>query len=109
VFGVEVSGAGGRAGMAAIQLSEGEEFDGKVLAKAAYERLPGYAVPLFVRVVGELAHTSTFKSVKHELRTEGYGSDVDDPIYVLAGRDEGYVPLYDEYPDEVADGKRPRN
>ena len=109
VFGVEVPGTGGRAGMAAIQLKEGEEFDGKALAKAAYERLPGYAVPLFVRVVGELAHTSTFKSQKVDLRKEGYGSDVEDPIYVLAGRDEGYVPFYDEYPDEVVDGKKPKN
>jgi fatty-acyl-CoA synthase len=109
VFGVEVPGAGGRAGMAAIQLKEGEEFDGKALAKAAYDRLPGYAVPLFVRVVGELAHTSTFKSQKVDLRKEGYSSDVEDPIYVLAGRDEGYVPFYDEYPDEVKAGKKPKN
>jgi len=109
VFGVEVPGTGGRAGMAAIQLKEGEQFDGKALAKAAYGRLPGYAVPLFVRVVGELAHTSTFKNLKVDLRKEGYGSDVKDPIYVLAGRDEGYVPFYDEYPKEVVDGKKPKN
>jgi fatty-acyl-CoA synthase len=108
VFGVEVPGTGGRAGMAAIQLKEGEEFDGNALAKAAYERLPGYAVPLFVRVAAELAHTSTFKSQKVELRKEGYGPDVKDPVYVLAGHDEGYVPFYDEYPDEVESGKRPK-
>jgi fatty-acyl-CoA synthase len=108
VFGVEVPGTGGRAGMAAIQLKGGEEFDGKELAKAAYERLPGYAVPLFVRVAGELAHTSTFKSQKFDLRKEGYGPDVKDPVYVLAGRDEGYVPFYDTYPDEVKSGKRPK-
>jgi fatty-acyl-CoA synthase len=119
VFGVEVPGAGGRAGMAAIQLKEGQEFDGKALAEAAYEHLPGYAVPLFVRIVGELAHTSTFKSQKVELRKQGYGGDsgegdedagdVEDPIYVLAGREEGYVPFYDDYPAEVVDGKRPKN
>jgi fatty-acyl-CoA synthase len=119
VFGVEVEGAGGNAGMAAIQLKEGEEFDGKALAKAAYERLPGYAVPLFVRVVKELAHTSTFKSQKVDLRKEGYGGNtgegdeeadkIEDPIYVLSGRDEGYVEFYDEYPKEVADGKKPKN
>ena len=74
VFGVEVKGTGGRAGMAAIQLKKGEEFDGKALATAAYERLPGYAVPLFVRVVGELAHTSTFKSQKVDLREQGYSA-----------------------------------
>jgi fatty-acyl-CoA synthase len=118
VFGVEVPGAGGKAGMAAIQLKEGEEFDGKALAKAAYEHLPSYAVPLFVRVVEELAHTSTFKSQKVDLRKEGYGGstgegddddvEIEDRIYVLAGRDEGYVEFYDEYPDEVKDGKRPK-
>ena len=109
VFGVEVPGAGGRAGMAAVQVKAGEEFDGKALAGSAYDRLPGYAVPLFVRVVKELAHTSTFKSQKVDLRKQGYGTDVEDPIYVLAGRDEGYVEFYDEYAADVKDGKRPKN
>jgi fatty-acyl-CoA synthase len=114
VFGVEVPGAGGRAGMVAIQLKEGEEFDGKALATAAYEHLPGYAVPLFARVVESLAHTSTFKSQKVDLRKQGYGGapdadKVDDPLYVLAGRDEGYVPFYGDYPAEVVDGKRPKS
>lgn len=110
VFGVEVEGAGGRAGMAAIQLKEGEKFDGKALAKAAYDKLPGYAVPLFVRVVDELAYTSTFKSQKVDLRKEGFNvEEIEDPIYVLSGRDEGYVEFYDDYPKEVADGKKPKN
>jgi fatty-acyl-CoA synthase len=119
VFGVEVEGAGGRAGMAAIQLKEGEEFDGKALAKAVYDKLPGYAVPLFVRIVKELAHTSTFKSQKVDLRKDGYGGTtgegdeeaekIEDPIYVLAGREEGYVEFYDEYPEEVAAGRKPKN
>ena len=109
VFGVEVPGAGGRAGMAAIQLKEGTDFDGKALAKAVYEHLPGYAVPLFVRIVESLEYTSTFKSKKVDLREQGYGPDVDDPIYVLSGCDEGYVEFYDSYPDEVRNGKRPRN
>ncbi|MBU9766258.1 long-chain-acyl-CoA synthetase [Mycobacterium sp. TNTM28] len=108
VFGVEVPGAGGRAGMAAVQLKGGHEFDGKEIADAFYEHLPAYAVPLFVRVVAELAHTSTFKSQKGDLRKQGYGADVSDPLYVLAGRDEGYVPFYPEYPDEVTAGKRPK-
>ena len=118
VFGVEVPDVGGRAGMAAIQLKEGKEFDGKALAKAVYEHLPSYAVPLFVRIVKELAHTSTFKSQKVELRKEGYGGntgegdedagEIEDPIYVLSGRDEGYVKFYDEYPAEVKDGRKPK-
>ncbi|MFV8173875.1 long-chain-acyl-CoA synthetase FadD6 [Mycolicibacterium peregrinum] len=108
VFGVEVPGAGGRAGMAAVQLKGGKEFAGKGLADAFYEHLPAYAVPLFIRVVTELAHTSTFKSQKVDLRKQGYGDDVKDPLYVLAGREEGYVPFYPEYPDEVTAGKRPK-
>ncbi len=60
------------------------------------------------QIVPELAHTSTFKSQKVELRKQGYGPDIADPIYVLAGRDEGYVPFYDGYTDEVRDGKRPK-
>ena len=108
VFGVEVPRTGGRAGMAAVQLRDGAEFDGRSLARAVYGELPVYALPLFVRVVESIAQTTTFKSRKVELRDEGYGPDVSDPLYVLAGRDEGYVPYYDEYPEEVAAGKRPQ-
>jgi fatty-acyl-CoA synthase len=107
VYGVEVPDTGGRAGMAAVKLREGADFDGKSLAGAVYDQLPGYALPLFVRVAESLEHTSTFKSRKVELREQGYGSDVSDPLYVLAGRDDGYVPFYDSYPEEVAAGKRP--
>ena len=94
--------------MAAVKLREGTEFDGKSLARAVYDQLPAYALPLFVRLVESLEHTTTFKSRKVELRKQAYGSDIEDPLYVLAGRDEGYVPYYDEYPDEVAAGKRPQ-
>ena len=107
VYGVEVPSTGGRAGMAAVKLREGAEFNGKALAQAVYGKLPSYAVPLFVRVVESLEHTSTFKSRKVDLREQAYGPDIDDPLYVLAGRDEGYVPFYEGYAGEVADGKRP--
>jgi fatty-acyl-CoA synthase len=108
VFGVQVPNTGGRAGMAAVKLRDGAEFDGKSVARAVYTHLPAYALPLFVRVVKSLEHTTTFKSRKVELRDQAYGAGVRDPLYVLAGRDKGYVPYYDEYPDEVASGKRPQ-
>jgi fatty-acyl-CoA synthase len=107
VFGVQVPGTDGRAGMAAVVLKDGQQFDGASLANTGYEHLPGYAVPLFVRVVDSLEQTSTFKRKKADLREQGYGSDVGDPLYVLKGREEGYVPYYDDYPDEVAAGSRP--
>jgi fatty-acyl-CoA synthase len=108
VYGVEIPRTGGRAGMAAVKLRDGAEFDGKSLARTVYDRLPGYALPLFVRVVEAMEHTTTFKSRKVDLRAEAYGPGIEDPLYVLAGRDEGYVPFYPEYADEVAAGRRPQ-
>jgi len=107
VFGVEVTGTDGRAGKAAEKLHEGADFDGRALATRLYGALPSYAVPLFVRIVKSLETTTTFKSRKVDLRNEAYGSQVSDPLYVLAGPGEGYVPFYDEYPVEVAAGRRP--
>ena len=108
VFGVEVPGADGRAGMAAVKLRDGVKFDGKALAANLFTRLPVYAVPLFVRIVPGLETTSTFKSRKVDLRDQAFGPDVRDPLYVLAGRGEGYVPFHDGYPGDVAAGKRPK-
>jgi fatty-acyl-CoA synthase len=108
VFGVEIPRTGGRAGMAAVKLREGADFDGKALGETVYKELPVYAMPLFVRLVESMEHTTTFKSRKVDLREQAYGSSIEDPVYVLAGRDEGYVPFYDDYAEEVAGGKRPQ-
>ncbi|WP_078278784.1 long-chain-acyl-CoA synthetase FadD6 [Mycobacteroides franklinii] len=108
VFGVQVPGTDGRAGMAAIKLHDGVELDPKALSDTVYQHLPAYALPLFIRIVDSLEHTTTFKSRKVELREQAYGETVTDPLYVLAGRAEGYVPFYPEYPEEVAGGQRPK-
>jgi fatty-acyl-CoA synthase len=57
--------------------------------------------------VESLETTSTFKSRKVELRNQGYGAEVADPLYVLDGRQAGYVPFYAAYPADVAAGRRP--
>jgi fatty-acyl-CoA synthase len=108
VYGVALPGADGKAGMAAIILRRGAEFDGVGIARRLYERLPSYAVPLFIRVVEELEQTSTFRNRKVELRKAGYAAEADGRLYVLEGRDNGYVDAYDGYATEVAEGKRPR-
>jgi fatty-acyl-CoA synthase len=109
VFGVEIPRTGGRAGMAAVKLRDGADFDGKAFAETVYSQLPVYALPLFLRIVDSMEYTTTFKSRKVDLREQGYGADIEDPLYVLAGRDEGYVPFYDDYPGDVASGKRPQD
>ena len=80
VYGVEVPGTDGKAGMAAITLRDGARFDGAAVARALYEALPAYAVPLFVRVVDELEQTSTFKSKKVDLRKQGYADAEGAPV-----------------------------
>ena len=108
VFGVEVPGTDGKAGMGVVTLRDGE-LDGNKLAAHLYDVLPAYAIPLFVRVVDHLEATSTFKNRKVELRDEGYSETGDDPLYVLKGRSEGYVEYYDGYVDDVANAKVPKN
>lgn len=103
VYGVAVPGTDGKAGMAAVKLRDGARFDGQVLGKHLAERLPTYAIPLFVRVINEVEQTSTFKSRKVDLRDEGYARSVTDPLFVYTG--DEYVPWYPSYPDEVAAGR----
>ncbi|WLP90035.1 long-chain-acyl-CoA synthetase [Gordonia sp. NB41Y] len=107
-FGVAVPGTDGKAGMAAVTVRGGEPLDGAALAAHLYEVLPSYAIPLFIRVVDHLEATSTFKNRKVELREEAYSSTGGDPLYVLAGRADGYVKAYDGYVDDVAAGRAPR-
>ncbi|MFI5777918.1 long-chain-acyl-CoA synthetase [Nocardia sp. NPDC051570] len=108
VYGVDIPGADGKAGMAAVTLSPGIDLDGKALAAQLYDRLPAYAVPVFLRVVDELKTTSTFKSLKVDLRKQGYTPDDKTTLYVLSGRTDGYVPYYEAYVDELATGKAPK-
>ena len=104
VYGVPVTGADGKAGMAAIRLHDGAEFDGQAMADALRKSLPAYAVPAFIRLSAELEHTSTFKSRKTELREQAFDTSIfDEPVYVLTKKN-GYVPLYEGAERELVDG-----
>ncbi|HSJ97448.1 MAG TPA: long-chain-acyl-CoA synthetase, partial [Myxococcota bacterium] len=95
VYGVEVPGAEGRAGMAALALREGAGFDGAAFFAWTAERLPDYAAPLFVRMVSEPDLTSTFKLRKLDLQRAGYAPDrcAGDPLYVRDPARRTYAPL----------------
>ena len=104
VYGVEIPGADGKAGMAAIRLHDKSDFDGAALAEHLRDSLPSYAVPLFIRLSKELEHTSTYKSRKTELRAQAFDtSTFDDPLYVLS-KEKGYVPFYDGAENDVVAG-----
>lgn len=89
VYGVEVPGTEGRAGMAALA-STGELDLSSPEFFRHVEQLPGYARPVFVRVIGQADMTGTFKVRKVELQRQGFAPDaVDSPVYMrddAAGR-----------------------
>jgi len=97
VYGVNVPGTDGRAGMAAITAEGDIDFD--QLYGWLCERLPKYAVPLFIRVQKEAETTGTFKYRKVELVKEGFDPDqVTDPIWYLDPDKSLYAPLtHDAY------------
>lgn len=72
VYGVEVPGCDGRAGMAAITLEAGAEFDAKAIAEHLQASLPPYAVPVFLRQRAAQEATATFKYRKTELKAQGF-------------------------------------
>lgn len=106
VYGVQVPGHDGRAGMAALTLTvPPAQFDGKACAAVLTRQLPAYAVPLFLRVRDEHEITGTFKNRKVELKNEGFDlARVKDPVFFYKGVEEGYVPLMPEMIEGIVRG-----
>ena len=72
VYGVELPNHDGRAGCVAIMFNR--DVDQGLLSDVAghvTQKLPRYAVPIFLRVTKELQTTGNNKQQKHVLRTEG--------------------------------------
>jgi fatty-acyl-CoA synthase len=70
VYGVQVPGTEGRAGMAAVVV--GPDFNLPAFRDYLTARLPDYARPVFVRIVPTMELTGTFKLRKQTLLAEGY-------------------------------------
>ena len=101
VIGVPVPNMEGQAGLAAVVPSGA--FDPHRFWNAVSE-LPPYAQPRFVRVMGGLAKTGTFKIQKNDLRKEGVDpAAVGDPLYVRTHT--GYEPLTVERWTDVKEGR----
>jgi len=92
VYGVQVPGTEGRAGMAALVLGNGHAFDPASFKQHVDARLPAYARPLFARVQPTLAVTGTFKLKKADLQRAGFDPrGTTDPIYVRHPARDEYV------------------
>ena len=106
VYGVEIPGAEGRAGMVAFALEEGDAFDMETFVRIVDGELPVYARPVFLRVQRSMATTVTFKLLKGELREQAYHLDKvgDDEIYVRKPRGETYERLDGDFYQCIVDG-----
>ncbi|EAW12263.1 putative very-long-chain acyl-CoA synthetase [Aspergillus clavatus NRRL 1] len=113
VYGVLVPHHEGRAGCAALQMSEGIDVDLMELARFARSKLPRYAVPAFIRLVRTSSHIHNYKQNKVPLREEGVdprkkGSLVEDGVhdtlFYLSPGAEAYVEFGQrEWDDLVAE------
>ena len=98
VYGVEIPGCEGRAGMAAFSLEDASSFDWNAFSEHVDNSLPKYARPLFIRIIEEMDTTGTFKLKKNDLRNEAFNIDkVTDQIYCLKPNSSNYEVLDKEW------------
>ncbi|KAK3867856.1 hypothetical protein Pcinc_026713 [Petrolisthes cinctipes] len=105
VYGVEVPGAEGRAGMAAI-IDDAGTLDLEQLYSSMTRSLPSYARPLFLRTVKQLEMTGTFKLKKVTIQKEGFDPTIiKDRLYFLDAKLKAYVPLTTDLYQAITAGK----
>ena len=105
VYGVEIPGTDGRAGMAAIDLAEGRTLANMDLAGLSTHirmNLPVYAQPIFIRILKELPTTTTHKLQKNRLQEDAFHLDqVLDDLLVLKPSSEKYTLLDADFYDQI--------
>ncbi len=105
VYGVQLPGTDGRAGMASLSWAE-QSVDGKALADFLQNRLPAYAVPLFLRLREEQEVTGTFKFKKTDLKKAGFDpAQISEPLYALLDKKRGYQPLDQALFERICSGE----
>jgi fatty-acyl-CoA synthase len=103
VYGVEVPGQDGRAGMVAL-VTDGD-LDVAALRSHLRTRLPEYARPVFMRVMHEIESTGTFKPRKQDLVATAFNpSATTDLVYANDREHDSYVRLDHELFDRIQAG-----
>jgi fatty-acyl-CoA synthase len=94
VYGVQIPGREGRAGMAAIVCDRERMCDLTALHAHLNSHLPEYARPLFLRIQNEIEVTGTFKQKKIDLVREGFDpAATSDPVYFNDPQARAFVRL----------------
>ena len=110
VYGVQLPGTDGRAGMAAITLKGGAaaiaDIDVAGLSAHICEQLPSYARPVFIRLLQDMDSTGTFKMMKGRFRDEGFDPArvQGDPLLVLKPGGSQYELLDDDFYQKIRAG-----
>ena len=101
-YGVEIPGAEGRAGMIAIVHQD--DINLADLCRELQERLPTYAVPLFVRVVEKLEYTASEKIIKRKLKEEAFDiKHIVESLYFMDPVSKTYIPLTEDVYKKIID------
>lgn len=104
VYGVQLPGTDGRAGMVGISAHH-NTLNIEAISRHIMEKVPSYARPLFIRQVMEMDTTGTFKMKKGDLREQAYHpGKCTDPLFVLKPGASEYVPLDQAFYAEVMAG-----
>uniref|UniRef100_A0A8C9TR33 long-chain-fatty-acid--CoA ligase n=2 Tax=Scleropages formosus TaxID=113540 RepID=A0A8C9TR33_SCLFO len=107
VYGVEIPGNEGRAGMTAIIIKPDRRFDGKKLFQHVLDHLPSYARPLFVRIQETMEVTGTLKQLKFRLVESGFNpSMITEAVYFLDYTGKCYVPLTNSMYNSIVSGQQ---
>ncbi|XP_002741022.2 long-chain fatty acid transport protein 2-like [Saccoglossus kowalevskii] len=94
VYGVQVPGQDGRAGMAAIVFNDEQECDMQQLYNHVTKALPLYACPMFLRITQTLETTGTYKYKKKDLMRDGFDpGKTSDKLYFKDFTKKTYSPL----------------
>ena len=105
VYGIEIPGTDGRAGMAAIVLKEqinAQNINLESLSEHIRENLPSYARPIFIRLLAELPTTTTHKLQKNDLRDQAFHFDkVSDHMFVMRPGETIYSKLDSDFYDKI--------
>jgi len=104
VYGVEIPGTEGRAGMVAIPDPE-RKVEVDKLYDGLVGKLPAYARPLFVRLVDKIDVTATYKLKKRDLQSEGFNPEmVGAGVMMLDVKLQRYLPLSQEQYNNIING-----
>ena len=107
VYGVEIPGCEGRAGMVSILASvKVEKFDFSNFLSTLQNKLPKYAIPRFIRFLSELNTTSTYKIQKYDMKKLGFNiKKTNNPIYVYLPETTKYTLLTERIYEDILNRK----